>query len=91
MDRNLRSASIVGVILVISFAAACVCVAIITSKVKALQEELASAQALELAQDAYVRGLQAQLESATKRTNETEILFNFCLEEVDTLVEVQQN
>lgn len=86
MDRNLRSTGIICVILLISFTVACICVAITTSKIKDLQEELASAQALELAQDAYARGLQTRLENATKRTNETEILLNFCLKDIDGLL-----
>jgi type II secretory pathway pseudopilin PulG len=86
MDRNLRSTIIVAAIMFVAFVAMCISLVMSVNKNKVLQEELASAQALELAQDAYVRGLQSRLESATKRTNETEILFNFCLEEVDSLV-----
>lgn len=91
MDRSFRSTIIVATIMFIAFVGMCISLAIATTKNQALRAELASAQALELAQDAYVRGIQTRLESATKRANETEILFNFCLEEVDALVKVQQN
>lgn len=91
MDRNLRSTIIVAAIMFIAFVGLCISLTIAINKNQALRDELASAQALELATDAYVRGVQARLERATKRANETEILFNFCLEEVDTLVNVQQN
>lgn len=91
MDRNFRSTIIVAAIMLAAFVAMCINLVMLINKNQALRDELASAQALELVQDAYVRGVQTRLESTTKRANETEILFNFCLEEIDTLVEVQQN
>lgn len=80
MEHNLKGFYIVGAILLVCFAAACICIAMQTSQVQDLKEQVATAQALELAQDAYVRGVQSRLEESQKRAAQAELTLTLITE-----------